>query len=255
VSGHPSRRSPRRFLWPALIAAGLTAFSALVFLVQYRLFHDTRSTGFYLLQDLAFVPVQVLLVTLFLDRLLRHRERGMMLRKMNMVIGAFYNEVGAGLLDAIGRFDTGPDRLRERLAGLGEWDRRGYAAARRELPAFDFRLDSRRGDLAALRGFLHGRREFLLGLLENPNLLEHETFTDLLWAVFHLADELEHRPGFDDLPETDRDHLSLDMRRAYALLVVEWLAYLDHLRTDYPYLYSLAVRTNPFNERASVIVR
>jgi len=30
----------------------------------------------------------------------------------------------------------------------------------------------------------------LLGLLGNPNLLEHDSFTDLLWAVFHLMEEL-----------------------------------------------------------------
>jgi hypothetical protein len=45
------------------------------------------------------------------------------------------------------------------------------------------------------------------------------------------------------------------MRRAYALLFSEWISYLSHLREDYPYLFSLAVRTNPFDRDASVVVR
>ena len=45
------------------------------------------------------------------------------------------------------------------------------------------------------------------------------------------------------------------MKRAYVLLIREWLDYMSHLRTDYPYLYSLAVRTNPFDPEASPEVK
>jgi hypothetical protein len=44
------------------------------------------------------------------------------------------------------------------------------------------------------------------------------------------------------------EHLNFDIKRAYILLVNEWLSYMKHLKEDYPYLYSLAVRTNPFNK-------
>lgn len=56
-------------------------------------------------------------------------------------------------------------------------------------------IDSRAGSLSELRGFLVEKRGVLLRLPENPILLDHETFTDLLWAVFHLAEELEYRPN------------------------------------------------------------
>ena len=39
------------------------------------------------------------------------------------------------------------------------------------------------------------------------------------------------------------------------LLVREWLSYMEHLKSDYPYLFSLAVRTNPFDPNASVQVQ
>jgi len=45
------------------------------------------------------------------------------------------------------------------------------------------------------------------------------------------------------------------MKRAHVLLIVEWLAYMKHLKINYPYLFSLAVRMNPFDPNASPIVK
>ena len=95
----------------------------------------------------------------------------------------------------------------------------------------------------------------MLALLENPNLLEHESFTELLWAVFHLTEELACRMNLKELPDTDYEHLSADMKRAYVLLIAEWLAYMKHLKINYPYLFSLAARMNPFDPNASPIVK
>jgi len=109
-------------------------------------------------------------------------------------------------------------------------------------------------ELSAIRQHLLSHREFLLRFLENPNLLEHDTFTDCLWAVFHLLDELAHRTDFQRLPDSDLQHLANDMERAYKLIVIEWLAYMRHLMKAYPYLFSLALRTNPFDPSARVTV-
>jgi hypothetical protein len=84
--------------------------------------------------------------------------------------------------------------------------------------------------------------------------LEHESFTELLWAVFHLAEELSHRSMIKDLPDTDYVHLNGDIKRVYQLLVREWLSHMEHLKQVYPYLFSLAVRTNPFDPEASAEV-
>ena len=109
--------------------------------------------------------------------------------------------------------------------------------------------------MEGLQNFLVDKRGFLLRLLENPNLLEHEHFTDLLWAVFHLAEELSHRTDVKELPDTDYQHLAGDIARAYKLLIRQWLEHMEHLKNDYPYLFSLAIRTNPFNPDASPEVK
>ena len=126
--------------------------------------------------------------------------------------------------------------------------------ARKEMANSSFSLSLGQEDLEHLRDFCVSRRSSLMRLLENPNLLEHETFTDLLWAVFHLTEELKFRDVLEGLPDEDYEHLCGDVARVYTLLIREWLAYMKHLKQDYPYLYSLAVRTNPFDPEASPIV-
>lgn len=116
-------------------------------------------------------------------------------------------------------------------------------------------IDINKGDIGDLKRFLVEKRQFLLNLLENPNLLEHETFTNLLWAVFHLTEELDHRTDLKGLPGSDYQHLAGDLKRVYCLLIAEWLAYMKHLKSEYPYLFSLALRTNPFDANATVEVK
>ncbi len=237
-----------------LMGLGLILLSAALYLLQIRIFQAERDTFFYLFQDLAFVPIQVLLVTVIVDQVLRIREKMAMLNKLNMVIGTFFSEVGSKLLREFAGFDQHFETVRQNLVVTRDWSDRRFTQAAREVSGFEFRIDATRGDLVALKAFLTGKRDFLLRLLENQNLLEHETFTDLLWAVFHLAEELEARSDLIRLPQSDAEHLSGDMKRAYVIVIVEWLAYMKHLKREYPYLFSLAVRTNPFDPKASPVV-
>ncbi len=85
-------------------------------------------------------------------------------------------------------------------------------------------------------------------------LIEHENFSEALLALFHLADELGSRENFVNLPETDLKHLAGDMNRTYGMLIEQWLFYLQHLKGQYPYLFSLAIRKNPFDRNASPVV-
>jgi hypothetical protein len=241
----------KRLDWKAKLGLLLVVLSIVVYLVHYAIFRDAHHIWIYLVGDIAFLPAEVLVVTLIIHGLLEEREKRGRLTKMNMVIGAFFSEVGAPLIQLLDRFDPEADDVAQRLIIDGEWTNAHFAAAVRHIRQRPFALDPQRGDLVALRDFLAGRRDFLLRLLENPNLLEHETFTDLLWAVFHLTEELVARRDLAACPEKDLDHLAGDIHRAHRVLLLEWLAYMKHLRDDYPYLFSLAVRTNPLKPDAA----
>ncbi|OGP75192.1 MAG: hypothetical protein A2W09_01925 [Deltaproteobacteria bacterium RBG_16_50_11] len=245
----------KRFSWQILFVLSLIVLSALLYFIHYSIFRDSHHIFLYLIGDIAFLPIQVLLVTLIIDRLLNAREKRSLLKKLNMVIGAFFSEVGTDLLKSFSGFTLQQDEFRQDFVEKNDWSNKALSNMKKHLKNHDYRMESRRGDLAYLKDLLLEKREFLLALLENPNLLEHESFTELLWSVFHLTEELAFRADVKQLPDADYAHLSGDIKRAYVLLMAEWLAYMTHLRDDYPYLFSLAVRMNPFDPNASPIVK
>jgi hypothetical protein len=233
----------------------LLLLSVLFYVLHYAIFRDVHHIFIYLVGDVAFVFVEVLLVTLIIHQVLSEREKRSMLKKLNMVIGAFFSEVGTPLLKYFTAFDTNAGRLSKHLIVDNDWSPEHFTQMQVVLQKHDYQIDSRIGNFPDLQDFIVDKRAFLLRLLENPNLLEHEKFTELLWAVFHLAEELSCRDSIKDLPDTDYHHLSGDIKRAHSLLVREWLSHMEHLKNDYPYLFSLAVRTNPFDPNASVEVK
>jgi hypothetical protein len=242
----------KRYNWQILLGLSLIFLSAILYFAHYAIFRDAHHIFIYLIGDIAFVPIEVLLVTLIIQRVLSAREKRSRLKKLNMVIGAFFSEVGTSLLKALSDLDPNPEKMKGDLIIKSNWSHKEFSLMSKRLKGYNYEIDSQKGDLEELKKFLTGKREFLLGLLENPNLLEHESFTDLLWAVFHLMEELDFRKEVNRLSKGDHGHLSNDIKRAYRLLVHEWLVYMKHLKDNYPYLFSLAIRTNPFDPNASV---
>jgi hypothetical protein len=189
------------------------------------------------------------------DMILSRRETQQRLEKLNMVIGAFYSEVGTRLLVNFSDCDPQLELIRHDLLTATRCLDEDFRSINEKLRAYEYSVDIGKVDLAHLRSLLAGKRTFLLRLVENPTLLEHETFTDLLMAVFHLTEELIHREEIRDLPETDMIHISGDIKRVYGMLVDQWLDYMRYLKVNYPYLFSLAMRTNPFDQGATPVVK
>jgi len=236
------------------IAAVLLAGSAALYWTHYLIFRDAHHIFIYLLGDVAFVPIEVLLVVVVIERMLEERDKRAMLHKLNMVIGAFFSEIGTRLLGDLTPAVQGKEQVWEYLALKAGWRRGDFQNAIAFARAFSYQMDPQRIDLEALCQLLVTKREFMLRLLENPNLLEHERFTDLLWAMFHLAEELSARESLRDLSDNDLAHLAEDMRRAYSRLAAAWVAYAQHLQASYPFLFSLMVRTHPLQEHPSAAI-
>lgn len=242
-------------MWRLIFAGSLVAASAALYLVHYALFRDAHHIFIYLLGDIAFVPVSVLLVTLVLDRVLESKQKDQRFHKLNMVLGAFFSEVGNPLLLHFRAFHEKNSMLFQKLKAKPGWTSKDFTSARNSLDTSDLTIKIDGAVLSSVKDFLVQKRSFLLALLENPNLLEHDKMTDMLWAIFHLSEELCARQDLKHIGGPDKDHLTLDIRRAYNQLVSEWLEYMQHLNRDYPYLYSLAVRTNPFDPDASAEIK
>jgi hypothetical protein len=65
---------------------------------------------------------------------------------------------------------------------------------------------------------------------------------------------MANRKSFKNQPESDLKHVEIDIKRAYVLLIKEWLSYMEYLKGSYPYLYSLAIRQNPFDKNATITI-
>jgi len=188
------------------------------------------------------------------ELMLSRREKLARMKKLNMVIGVFFSEVGNRLIRIFAQADPRFEEIQKGLIITEKWTHQDFLAVSEHLKGLKYGVEIAHMDLAGLKDFLLKQRDFLVRLLENPTLLEHEYFTDLLRAVFHLTEELAYREDLSQQPGTDRVHIAGDINRAYHLLVHQWVDYMEYLKANYPYLFSLAMRTNPFDRQASPIV-
>jgi voltage-gated potassium channel len=189
------------------------------------------------------------------EMMLAKRESESLMKKLNMLIGIFFSEVGINLMGVFSRSDREVERIRSALLVSANWTDKQFQTAINDLKKYDFSIEMALIDLEALKDFICNRRDFLVRLLENPILLEHQSFTDLLLSVFHFIEELAYRDDVKTIPESDRHHLANDLKRAYQLLLNEWLDYMRYLKANYPFLFHLAMRTNPFDRSASILVK
>lgn len=245
----------KRLNWKIWVGILLIFLTITFHYMHYLIFRDAHHVFIYMIGDIAFLPLEVLLVTFVIERLLHDREKKSLLKKMNMLIGVFYSEVGTGLMRHFSSFVKDLSCMGNDLLIKTSWSDRDFASAKQNISCAEPGIEAGRGRLKEMKTFLEEKRPFLLTLLANPNMLEHDSFTNLLWAVFHLSEELSAREDLEGLPASDYEHLSGDIKRVYTQLFSEWLAYMQHLKKNYPYLYSLATRTNPMNPEANAVVQ
>jgi len=169
----------------------LILLSVFFYALHYAVFRDAHHIFLYMVGDIAFVFIELLMVTLIIHQILSEREKRSLRKKLHMVIGAFFSEVGTRLLKFFDAFDRGTDKLNKDLIVGNDWSPEHFTLIREQLRGHRYKIDSRTGDLAG------------------------------------------------------------DIERAYKLLVREWLSHMEHLKGHYPYLFSLALRTNPFDPDAS----
>jgi hypothetical protein len=240
--------------WKLKVGIVLVTLSIFLYAAHYLVFHDEHHLFIFFIGDLAFVPVEVLIVTLIIDQMLESREKQQRIEKLNMVIGTFFSTIGTSLLSLLSRADPGIETLKQRLVIGEDWKNNQFNEVLACLSAYTCCVDIDRIDKVALRNFLVVQEDFLLRIMENPMIFEHESFTDLILALDHLTKEMKARGDLAGLPSHDLAHLEGDMGRVYERLIPEWLKYMEYLKAHYPYLFSLAMRTNPFDSKASVVI-
>ena len=239
----------------ALLIVLLLVLSLLIYLLQLARFHSPHDTFFYFMQDLAFLPVQIALVSIALGKVINMREKRERLQKTHIMISAFFSEIGTELMNRLVLCGNIVDELDPHLNIEARWTAKDFREAAALVKNKTLPVNCSINNLEDIKTLLTEKRMFLLVLLGNPTLLEHEAFTDMLWAILHLTDELLARSSLNGLPDTDITHLNNDVRRALGTLLVHWIGYMNYIKADYPFLFSLETRRNPLNRSSEIVVR
>ena len=159
----------------------------------YRPLYDfqgcTTHLLIYFVGDLAFVPIEVLFVTLIIDEMLESREKQQRMEKLNLVIGTFFSTEGTPLLAMLAQADPKVSELRRELVIRDTWTPAQFHELHAYLAGHPCSISIDRLDLHLFREFLFAHEEFVLRIVENPMVFEHESFTGLMLALGHLTEE------------------------------------------------------------------
>ena len=250
----------KRLSWKVKFSIVMVLLIIIIYGSNYLVLGDGEHIISYVWTHLGFIPVDILLVAFLLDEIIEKKEKEAMLEKLDMLMSTFFSEVGNDLisqLSAANKYKTSTENLKS----IKNWNEEDFDNKLAELKdaSLDFQADisaeEREEFLENLRTLLASKREFIINLINNPNLLEKEEFTELTNAILHLDEELEHRKDLALVTDTDFGHLNGDMKRVYDKLVYEWVNYLKYLYKNYPYMIALVIRANPFDADADVYVK
>ncbi len=244
----------RTFIRDLMIGISLLMVSAALYSAHYTFFHDSHFIFAYLLEHLSFMPVSAFIMTAVVGQILKTRDKKKKKDKMSVLISAFYSRSGNDLLKMISKMNNNskdvadvflPENMKQLKAEV----------IINKIKSAGIALDINESNLNLLKERLNQDIDFYFNVIQDENLLEHEAFTDIIWAAIHLQQELTKRDSLKELYDKDKEHLIGDIERLYNNLISVWPTYLLHLKKDYPFLYSLVIRDNPFLLKSEVYIK
>ncbi len=232
--------------WEIKISAILLLMSLFFYIVNYLTFHDTTFIEKYILVQLGFLPISVLLVSIVLNSLISRRQKQERIEKLNIVIASFFAEIGKDLLRYLSKYDMEIEEFAKDIISIEDFSDEDFDELKERIGERNYNINIERMNLYELRKFLLDNKEFAVNLLDNPTLMEHERFTELLWNLLHVTEELRRVLNFEKLPQEDRLDIKSDIENLYRLLSYEWVYYVQYLKNTYPHIFIYEAKTNPF---------
>ena len=104
----------------------LIILSILLYVVHFLIFKDIHHITLFALEDLAFVPIEVVFVSLILHRVIASNDRKKKMSKLYMVIEMFFSEVGSELLRVFATNDTKLKEIQNDLMVKEDWTNRDF---------------------------------------------------------------------------------------------------------------------------------
>jgi hypothetical protein len=185
--------SMKYFPWEGQVAIVALLFALAFNLVHYAVFRDSNYIGMWILASLGFLPISVYLVTVVINQLLGRREKQAMLKKLNMVIGSFFSEVGTDLLRLISEGESDKRTIHKHLLVSSNWSGSDYSRANARLKEMDIGISQANIGWENLRSFLMAKKNSILVAVCASGCPLYEYSTALWYYArneFNLADNL-----------------------------------------------------------------
>jgi hypothetical protein len=237
--------------WKTLFSIKLIIASIIIYILHYLIFKDSHHIFIFLLEDIAFIPLEVLFVSLVIHKFMDNKEKELILEKLYILIGVFFNEVGNQVIKEITPAVNSKNNVcnsffDDKILNEDVTDKE-FNKYINTIKNTETDIQIKNIDIKKLANFLEEKRSFLINILQNPMLLEHDAFTTLIRYLFYLGDQLSHHLNCDCLEEDDLKIVKKEIEKLYPLLLYEWYNYIKHLKADNEYVFSIVLKNNPFN--------
>ena len=227
------------------IVLELIIASLVLYFINYLIFKDFHHIMMFFTEDLAFIPIEVLVTVLIIEKELERREKKKKIQKINLLTEIFFEETGNDLLRVISSKDKGNFEINSLLPKDGG-NINNYVEIEDKIDSYNCNFMLSEQDVEDIFEVLNDSKGSIVRFIENPYLDEHDVFTDLLQSAFHAYSDIKHRRKKGSYNKEDLDHLSEDIARLYKYLSKEWIVYLKYIEKEYSYLYKLVLKNMPF---------
>lgn len=212
----------------------LCLISTCIYGLQIILFHDVRNTEFYILQDLAFIPISIAITTIVVGNIIDNRAKKEAYEKAAMLRAVFFTDIGRTLMKRL--YDVSDAKT---LSYLNEAI--SVKEKQEKIRTCNIHVHTDKDTYEFIRTFLTEKQQDLMTLSGNNDLMDQDDFTQLLGGLFHLLDEFSLRGSYDQLKEDDISHMNEDFTKVLILLGVNMAANMDFQQKHFPNFYQKAV--------------
>lgn len=229
----------------------LSTLSVMLYLVHFIFFKELAATIATIITSLAFAPIQIIFDSLVIDKIMEIRENAKKAKKINMVIGSFYNVIGNDILAMLVKSDPDNPSIKLIAKVSKKCCEDDFFKLKNDLMEYDFKIDINQLNLDELKEILEMNNSFLIDLMISSVIDEDEEFSRMVMAIVHLRDEFATRSNNSALKEYEKLHIKSDVEKAYRLLSYQWVDYMKYLKEFYMQLFVKALIQSPFDDRSN----
>ncbi len=217
--------------------------SIVIYGVQLIVFHDPNTTAFYILQDVAFLPISIAVATIVVGEYLSEKEKKDRQEKTQMLCSGFFTEMGNELLQVLLPLSKEKADIKNLFETVEVNDGKSLDELREKINKMPIRIELNEAAYKKIEKMITESRDLLLIFSSNPLLIDHADFTKMLWALFHLVDEFRLRGPYESLSVADMGHIESDFAEILKLVLINWSRNRLFTKKQYPNYFNSSVGT------------